>query len=239
MKFPSIAVCAVCVLAAARLNAGGDFANLPPQQEAQARFESATSEDRDSSVSLIVPADAVMFTVTLANDEADTGARLRDLKAAIEVLRRNAPVGAQVVNQSAADVIGRFVQRPAEPDDRNLTRLSISVLVPLTEKQNEWDAIQAVSASVAKCTWPGRVTSRVWVHRIGVREPERYRAELLKKLKAQLDELHAIFQGNEKVEIAELQAPVQVMPFSDTQVEVVLRYRLAVTLQRQEVRRTD
>jgi len=184
------------------------------------------------SVTRRMPADFVSMTVTVSSDRRNPAERAIEVdagqQALIQAAARNPGVEFEVGPPTLSGRTGsKFsfssygVSSEAEVTLLKPIAVEGASLFPLAAQLHEF--VTAVSA-------PGKCEYRVGQMRLGIRDPERFRPELLRAIAADVEKTRQALGGSGSVTVSGLGGPVRVRQVSDTAVELFIAYDISISL---------
>ena len=103
---------------------------------------------------------------------------------------------------------------------------SFYILSKLENRKDVYDATQNIYSFISRVQKPDDTSLRLGNTTLAISSPEKYRKQLLEKVKAEIDETKNIMGSVYKVSISGLENPVIVKQKDDKQVTLFIDYRL-------------
>lgn len=174
-----------------------------------------------------VDAEYVAMSITLsskASDPADRAKRIKELQSSIKTAVSN--------NQDIEFKQGRITLSSKKKSSSFLSKSSsfssvnFYLLGKLGEGTDIFDVTQKLHKFIAAIEVPEETSISLGNTTLAMLSPNKYREELLIKVKAEIESTKKIFGPDYKVSVSGLEKPVSVMQKNDRQVTLYIGYRL-------------
>jgi hypothetical protein len=189
---------------------------------------------RKNVVALTLPAEVLAFEISLQSSDDEWENRLRDLEAAHRWLEANAPKSGLRVQTRQAVVLGaapgKFSSLSSYAGNPELEiKTNLLLLADLTDKSDLVGIVRSARQLLNKVPRAKGVTMRLGEARLGLADAEKYRPELLKKIRAYLDTTAQALGQEVELVISGVDDPVQAQQVEERSVELSLPLRVTYT----------
>jgi hypothetical protein len=182
-------------------------------------------------VALTVPAEVLAFQIQLSSGADDWEARLQEVDAVRTQLAENAAkhgfrlqtVQAVLLNPTAGKFLSSYGAGELE------VKSSILLVADLNEKSDLVELVRRARLLVARLPLPKRVTLGLGEAKLGVQDPEKFRLQLLKKVREHIDANVQALGHDVEVAISGLDESVHAQQIEERDVELSLPLSVTYT----------
>lgn len=177
---------------------------------------------------LDVQAEYVAMPVSLSSDAKHPSERIQLIHQLQSIIERAAR------NDAAIDLQqGNISLSPRELSSFSISKMNGSpsesklyILSPITDSVNIFDVTQKLNHFLSSIKLPDETKIRPGNTTLAIKDPDRFRAELIKKIKIDVESTRETLGTDYKVEISGLEGPVLVVQLNDKQVRLFINYDL-------------
>lgn len=185
-------------------------------------------------VALVVPAEVLAIEVSLQSSDEDWEGRLRDVEAARVWLESNAAKNGMKLQTKQAVVLGQATGKwssltSSYGNPELGIRANLLLIADLTEKSDLVMLVRNVRLLLSKLPRSKGVAVRLGEARLGLADPEKFRSELLKKIRAHLDLTAQALGSDVELVVSGVDDPLQAQQVDERSVELALPLRVTYT----------
>jgi hypothetical protein len=188
----------------------------------------ASDEGPQVAVALKMRAEFAAVPVSLKSNKSEPADRLVSVGSAKKALAREIEKQkGWVILDGRARLVGggksSFSSGYAPESASGLT-----ILVPLSESTDVYEASAAVTRFIAQQKWPDKIDATLGHFSLAVRDSQQYRPQLLKLIAEDATKARESLAAGAQIKIEGLENPVSVRQVDDREVELFIRYRTAI-----------